>query len=396
MGEGAACLHGNTAERRRQCRGGGPPSWGTPLPRPVDPASRAAAPGDAQGPCAVIASRCPPQPHSTGVPAWQEAPLGLPGYRKVVVEAGLRSIPAVPPQGPEVPAALGNGRTLSPGPLDRAPPFQHPAPLGTGAGGGSGSPPGPLPLPCSQHSNILHTAAGDAAGPAAPNLPPTPGIWVSIPSRAPCWVPRPHQLVTPPRVTHQPGQPTGASMGKEPPLQAPYNSHGKGHPALTGSMAKSLQGPCAPHLHGGHPSQRHLHTCPKPLQYPARRVPALRAGTSTHAVESQPHEWTSASMPWGPQHSHCGVPAPQPDPSTHALGTPVLQLHRSSHTIRTPSPHRNAGTPVPHLADPCLVGGPQHQCHGDPSPMAKLQHWCQGDLSPTASFQQPCPADPAP
>lgn len=32
MGEGAACLHRNTAARRRQRRGGGPPRRGTPSP----------------------------------------------------------------------------------------------------------------------------------------------------------------------------------------------------------------------------------------------------------------------------------------------------------------------------------------------------------------------------
>lgn len=68
MGEGAACLHGNTVERRRQRRGGGPPRRGTPLPRPEDLAANPsveAAPGDAGGLRAVTASHCTPWPPST-------------------------------------------------------------------------------------------------------------------------------------------------------------------------------------------------------------------------------------------------------------------------------------------------------------------------------------------
>lgn len=50
-------------------------------------------------------------------------------------------------------------------------------------------------LPCSWHSNILHAAASNAA---TPNLPPSPGVQMSMPAAALSQVLRLHQLITPP------------------------------------------------------------------------------------------------------------------------------------------------------------------------------------------------------
>lgn len=168
---------------------------GAPLPHPGYSAanpSAEVAPGKARGPCAVTAPHCLQQPPSMGF--WPGRRLSR-DHKDAATGAELRSVPAVPPEGPHVPDAQGNGRTPSPGSPKLGSPSagQHHGDLVLDKV--SSETPA---LPCSWHRNVLHTAAGDAARPAAPNLPPSPGVQMSIPAAAPSQVLRSHQLITPP------------------------------------------------------------------------------------------------------------------------------------------------------------------------------------------------------
>lgn len=105
-----------TRQRGAGSAGAGGRRAGAPLPHPSYPAadpSVEAAPGKARGPRAVTAPHCLQQPPSMGF--WPGRRLSR-DYRDAATGAGLRSVPAVPPQGPHVPDTQGNGRTLSPGP----------------------------------------------------------------------------------------------------------------------------------------------------------------------------------------------------------------------------------------------------------------------------------------
>lgn len=164
---------------------------GAPLPHPDNSAANPSAPGEARGPCAVTAPHCLRQPPS--MEFWPGRRLSR-DHRDAARGAEPRSVPAVPPQGPHVPDAQGNGRTPSP---NLAPHLLASA-AGTWCWTRFQQPSEPPALPCSWHSNILHTAAGDAARPAAPNLPPSPGVQMSIPAAAPSQALRSHQLITSP------------------------------------------------------------------------------------------------------------------------------------------------------------------------------------------------------
>lgn len=89
---------------------------GAPLPHPDYSAanpSAGAAPGEARGPCAVTAPHCLQQPPSMAFCPGRRLSRD---HRDAATGAELRSVPAVPPRGPHVPDAQGNGRTPSPGP----------------------------------------------------------------------------------------------------------------------------------------------------------------------------------------------------------------------------------------------------------------------------------------
>lgn len=72
MGEGAACLHRNTAARRRQRRGGGPPCRGTPSPPRLSSCKPLGRGGSGGGTGDRVLSQRPTA--SSSPPAWASGP----------------------------------------------------------------------------------------------------------------------------------------------------------------------------------------------------------------------------------------------------------------------------------------------------------------------------------
>lgn len=311
-------------------------------------------------------------------------------HRDAATRAGLRSVRAVPPQGPRA-RCPGKWQNT----LPRAPqtwlPHLLPSTTGTWCWTRFQQPSEPPALPCSWHSNVLHPAAGNTARPAAPNLPqtcPKP----RNPDEYPCGNTLPGTETSPTHhtshVVQQSCYPTGSRIRKK--LSSRHHTMamvgGHAAPMSTNSITKPLQGHCASHPRGElwHPTDLllwpqgcfrvtlHSATC-MPAQCPCSTLPVgsqFQAGTSIHVllgptslspnISQHPCHRKPSTMPWSPslttrpQHPCHGVPIPQSDPSVHTPGTPAIQLdsnspyHRdfipvagsNSHTIvtRTPVP----------------------------------------------------------
>lgn len=121
MGEGAACLHGNTAERRRQRRGGGPPRRGTPPSPPRGIQLQAPRRRQSRGMRGDrVPSQRPAAPHSlpsTRGPGLAGGSLGTTGAPESCRGSWAEKRPPLSPRrDPKSLAAQGSGRTSSPGP----------------------------------------------------------------------------------------------------------------------------------------------------------------------------------------------------------------------------------------------------------------------------------------
>lgn len=131
MGEGAACLHRNTAARRRQRRGGGPPCRGTPSPPRLSsckPLGRGGS-GGGTGTVCCHSAPLPPAAPQHGLLARQEA---LSGLGRCCHGSWAEGHPCRPPMC-QIPREMAE------------PPPQGPQTWRPGAGQGSSSPLRPLP-----------------------------------------------------------------------------------------------------------------------------------------------------------------------------------------------------------------------------------------------------------
>lgn len=276
--------------------------------------------------------------------------------------AGLRSVPTVPLQGSQAPAAQGNSKN----PIPRVPGLGSPllpAP-GSSAREGSDSPLGPLPCPAPGTAPSGTQQQAMQLG-RLPQTCPTPQASLLGTETSPT-------RHTPPRVPcQQPSPAVEARMGKKPRSRHPTTAVVEEHPALTptSSMAKPLQGPRAPHPCGeqghlmqlspqpqslcrGHPSQCHQHVCPAPLQHPACRVPAPGLALAPMPAGSQPRGQTLASMPWcpsptaRPQHPCPGDSSPTAGPVQPYRGDPIPMAGPNIHSIAL-------APQSPRFAEPC-------------------------------------------
>lgn len=214
-----------TRRRGAGSAGAGGRRAGAPLPHPGYPTanpSAEAAPGEARGPCAVTAPHCLQQPPSTGVLAWQEALLGPQGCcQRSWAEERRRC----PPTGTSCARCPGEWQN----PLPRVPQTWLPHLLSSATGTWYWTrfqQPSETPCPAlflaQQRSAPSSRQRSQASCPKlASNLPPSPGIQMSIPVAAPSQMLRPHQLITPPTQSSGLASPQAPESGRSSPANTP-------------------------------------------------------------------------------------------------------------------------------------------------------------------------------